>query len=162
MAEAHMLAGDRTAATECLERARELVRTNPSWSANVQLLCAAAAVALVTGNVDLALALIGAAEDGACGKEQFVPSPGVFEKLRIFRVAHISGPAVALELADAAKAMFRGRHPLHYLSVLAASAWVEKRAFGTPRAGTARELEAFDTPALAGLRAWETAEGFLS
>ncbi len=161
LAEAHMLAGDRTSATECLERARELVRTSPSWSANVQLLCYAADVALVTGNLDLALGLIRAAEDAASGKEQFVPSPGVFEKLRIFRAAHISGPTIALELADAAKAMFHGRHPLHYLTVLAATAWAEKRAFGTPRAGTARELEAFNKPALAGLRAWETAEGFL-
>ena len=157
-----MLAGDHTAAMECLERARELVRTSPSWSANVQLLCYAADLALVTGNLESALGLIGAAEDAVCGKERFVPSPGVLEKLRIFRAAHISGPAVALELADAAKAMFRGRHPLHYLSVLAATAWAEKRAFGAPRPGTARELEAFNTPALAGLRAWERAEGFLS
>ena len=74
---------------------------------------------------------------------------------------YTSGPTAALALAEPAKAKFRDRHPLYYLLVLSGLAWAERRAFGGHTPETARELVAFNTPALAGWRAWETAEGFL-
>jgi tetratricopeptide (TPR) repeat protein len=162
LAEAYILAGNRTAAMESLERARELVNSSVNWSASVQFACQAAGIALVMGELERALSLIGAAEESAYGKELIVPNAGLFEKLKLFRAAHMSGPTAALAGVEPAKAKFRGCQPFYYLDVLSAAAWIEKQAFGVYTTATARELEAFKTPALVGWRAWETAAGFLS
>jgi len=162
LAEAYMLAGDRAAAMESLERARRLVNLGLKWSATVQFSCQVASIALLAGDLEWALSLIRAAEEAACDKERIVPNPGLFEKLRIFRAAHVSGPTEALALVEPGKAKFRGRDPYAYLNVLSTAAWIEKRAFGGYTTETARELEVFKTSALAGCRAIETAQGFLS
>ncbi len=161
LAEARMLSGDRAAAIECLERAQELVRTSQRWSATVEFCCQVACVALLMGNLELALKQVEAAEEAAWGKERIVPNAGVFAKLKIFRAAHIAGLESAQALAYETKAKFRDCHPWNYLCALAATAWVERRAQGAYRLETAEELSLFSKPALAGFAAREKAMGFL-
>src|SRR5207248_11719565 len=79
LAEEYMLAGDRAAAMESLERARGLVNLGVNSSATVQFSCQAASIALLAGDLESALSLIGAAEQAACGQERIVPNPGLFE-----------------------------------------------------------------------------------
>jgi hypothetical protein len=161
LAEAQMLAGDRAAAIGSLERAHDLVRTNRRWSAKVEYCCQVAGIALLMGNLKLALEQIEAAEEAAWGRERIVPNAGVFARLRIFRAAHTAGFEAALALADETMAKFRGRHPLNYLCALAATAWVERQGYGGYRSETEEELSVFNDPALAGFVAFEKALGFL-
>jgi len=114
------------------------------------------------GNLSLALSLIGSAEERAWGKERCVPNPGVFEKLRVFRAAHVGGVELASAIAKSARAKFRGRHPLYYLTVLAGAAWLERRTLGCNTPETLAELEVFDTPSLRGYHALQVAQGFLT
>ncbi|PYT46349.1 MAG: hypothetical protein DMG45_00035, partial [Acidobacteria bacterium] len=162
LAEAFILAGDRTQALDHLERAERWVKEQRSWSANMEFFCQGACVALLMGNLSLALSLIGSAEERAWGKERCVPNLGVFEKLRVFRAAHVGGVELASAIAKSARAKFRGRHPLHYLTVLAAAAWLERRTLGCNTPETLAELEVFDTPSLRGYRALQVAQGFLT
>ena len=162
LAEAFILAGDRTQALDHLERAERWVKEQRSWSANMEFFCQGACVALLMGNLSLALSLIGSAEEHAWGKERCVPNPGVFEKLRVFRAAHVGGVELASPIAKSARAKFRVRHPLYYLTVLAAAAWLERRTLGCNTPETLAELEVFDTPSLRGYRALQVAQGFLT
>ncbi len=162
LAEAFILAGDRTQALDHLERAERWVKEQRSWSANMEFFCQGACVALLMGNLSLALSLTGSAEERAWGKERCVPNPGVFEKLRVFRAAHVGGAELASAIAQSARAKFRGRHPLYYLTVLAATAWLERRTLGCNTSETLAELEVFDTPSLRGYRALQVAQGFLT
>ena len=162
LAEAFILAGDRTQALDHLERAERWVKEQRSWSANMEFFCQGACVALLMGNLSLALSLIGSAEEHAWGKERCVPNPGVFEKLRVFRAAHVGGVELASPIAKSARAKFRVRHPLYYLTVLAAAAWLERRTLGCNTPETLAELEVFDTPSLRGYRALQVAQGFMT
>ncbi len=162
LAEAFILAGDRTQALDHLERAERWVKDQRSWSANMEFFCQGACVALLMGNLSLALSLIGSAEERAWGKERCVPNPGVFEKLRVFRAAHVGGVELASAIAKSARAKFRGRHPLYYLTVLAGAAWLERRTLGCNTPETLAELEVFDTPSLRGYHALQVAQGFLT
>ncbi|PYO69311.1 MAG: hypothetical protein DMD69_03275 [Gemmatimonadetes bacterium] len=162
LAEAYTLAGDAARASECLQCADDWVRKERRWSANVDYLCQRACTALLTANLGLALTLIGRAEEMAWGRERTVPNPGVFEKLRILRATHVSGPDEALRIASEAKARFRGRHPLYHLTVVVAAAWLERRTIGSLSPEAQAGLQALEAPRLAGLRALNAAQGFLS
>jgi len=48
------------------------------------------------------------------------------------------------------------------LTVLAATAWLERRTLGCNTSETLAELEVFDTPSLRGYRALQVAQGFLT
>jgi len=114
------------------------------------------------GNLGLALDLIRRAEETACGKERAVPVAGIFEKLRILRASHVSGPERAARMAREAKLKFQGRDLAYYLDVLAAAAWLEKRIMGHYSAETEEALKAFEAPNLAGFRALQAAQGLLT
>ena len=162
LAEAYSLCGLTSKALDCLERARDCVTKQHSWSTTVEYLYQSACVALITGNLGLALDLISKAEEAAWGKERCVPQAGVFEKLRIFRAAHVIGPGAASRIAHDAKAQFRDRDPAYYLDALAAAAWLEKRTVGHYSPETEEELKTFERPALAGFRSLLVAQGFLT
>src|SRR5437870_9393446 len=95
LAEAYSICGLTSKALDCLERARDCVTKQHSWSTSVEYLHQSACVALIMGNLGLALDLISKAEEAAWGKERCVPQAGVFEKLRVFRAAHVIGPGAA-------------------------------------------------------------------
>jgi DNA-binding SARP family transcriptional activator/tetratricopeptide (TPR) repeat protein len=160
LAEAYILSGSLTKGLECLEKLGEQARGQQSWSTRVAYYHQTACVALMMGNVELALDSIALAEDLARGKEWSVPAAGVFAMLRIFRAAHVSTPEVAFGLAIEAKEKFLGRHPLYSCMLLHATAWLETRILGHCSPETKAELRAFETPNWAGQRALDAAQGF--
>src|SRR3989475_11630325 len=162
LAEVYSICGLTSKALDCLERARDCVTKQHSWSTSVEYLHQSACVALIMGNLGLALDLISKAEEAAWGKERCVPQAGVFEKLRVFRAAHVIGPGAASRIARDAKAQFCDRDPAYYLDALAAAAWLEKRTVGHYSRETAEELKTFERPALAGFRSLLVAQGFLT
>src|SRR5207249_8318415 len=68
----------------------------------------------------------------------------------------------ALPISSEAKARFRGRHPLYHLTVVVAAAWLERRTIGSLSPEAQAGLQALEAPRLAGLRALNAAQGFLS
>lgn len=162
LAEAYALAGTPAKATDYMELAADWVKKERSWSANVDFFSQGACVALVLGNVGLALTLIDRMEELASGRERIVPNPGTFIKLQIFRAAHVSGAGAASRIVADAKAKFQRSHPLHYLTVTVAGAWLEKHTSGALCLETQAELRVLDAPKLAGFRALQLAQGFLT
>ena len=162
LAEAYVLGGAAGDALPCLTRARECAARRRSWSTNVEFLCQTANVVLLMGDVTQALTLIGDAETTAWGRERAAPNAGLFERLRIFRAAHVHGCETARGIADRARAKFFGRNPLFYLNVLSAAAWLERSQVGSYTPSTAAELAALDRPDLAGYKALLKAQGFLN
>jgi hypothetical protein len=118
-------------------------------------------MALVMRNVTLALELIQSLEMTALGREGAVPEAGMFEKLRLWRLAHTAGVNEALEAAVTSRSKFRDRHPLYFLEVLAVEAWLQKRKHGTVEAETRSELQLFVDWGATGLKTALTAQGFL-
>jgi len=161
LAEAYVLAGETGKALECLERAARWVKTQRSWRAHIDFLCESANMALVMRNVALALELIQSLEITARGREGAVPEAGMFEKLRLWRLAHIAGVDEALEAAVTSQSKFHDRHPLYFLEVLAAEAWLQRRKYGTVEAETEGKLQLFVDWGATGLKTALTAQGFL-
>jgi DNA-binding SARP family transcriptional activator/tetratricopeptide (TPR) repeat protein len=161
LAEASVLSGDRDQAIECLERARQWVKTQRTWRANIEFLCESANMALVMQDLVLALELIQSLQTAAAGRERAVPEAGMFEKLKLFRLAHTASVDQALAEANDQRRRFHNCHPLYYLEVLAAGAWLEKRGHGTVTKETSAELTLFESWGAAGLRQALRAQGFL-
>ena len=124
--------------------------------------CESANIALMNGNVALALQFIDTTEAIARGRERAVPEGGMFHKLRIFRAEHVRGGDEPLAMAERAQETFRGRHMVYFLEVLAARAWLEKRRFGRYSRTTEGELRLFDSTSAHGLRNSLAAQGFLT
>jgi len=120
-----------------------------------------ATFALVQGNSALALDLICQLEALARGRENAVPVPGSYWKLRIFKEAQIGRLEDAQQLVRKSTALLRDNCPLSYLDVLAAKAWLELRAQGHHSPETVRELGAFEAVGALGRLALLTAQGFL-
>ncbi|HXF95709.1 MAG TPA: AAA family ATPase [Gemmatimonadales bacterium] len=158
----YWLTGRPQEAIHALEMARRWVQDKePNWYSRAGVLCEGAGLALMQGNHPLALAQIAALEREGKGGERSVPLAGFYQRLRIFRAAHEHGLDVAFEMAHAAEEAFRGLHPQHYLDVVTATAWLEKKAH---RTYPARVIEAVDWCAKAGMRgrlAVIVAQGFL-
>ena len=160
LAEAYLISGETDKGLEYLQRATEWVKNQRSWRAHIEVLAESANIALVMQNLSLALDMIRSLEAAASERERAVPDPGMFEKLRLFRLAHTVGLDAAHAAANVQRDRFRGRHPVHYLKVLAASAWIEKRRDGALGDDTKEELRLFDDWGAAGLKTVLSAQGF--
>ena len=161
LADAYVLVGRESDAVASIERAREWLVPKRRWKFHSGFLIVNAAFSLIRGNVGLALDLIGQLEVVCRGKERAVPIPGSYWKLRIFREAHLGSLEVAQKLAQSSAARLRDVCPLHYLDVLAASAWLESRVNGEYSPETQRELGIFEELGAIGRRQLLTAQGFL-
>jgi DNA-binding SARP family transcriptional activator/tetratricopeptide (TPR) repeat protein len=160
LAEAYLLTGQTDKGLEYLERATEWVKTQRSWRAHIEVLAESATIALVMQNLTLALDLIRSLDSAAAGRERAVPDQGAFEKLRLFRLAHTAGLDDAHAAAQRQRDRFRERHPLHYLNVLAAYAWIEKRRDGALADETSQDLRLFEDWGATGLKRVLSAQGF--
>ena len=161
LATVYAMSGDRDRALECLEWAHKCHRTDGSWSGAMEYLIGATSLAIVTGNTALALDLMATAERLASGKESAVSNRGPFDKLKVFRAAHVSDFEVAAKLATEARERYRGRHPLFYLDALAASAWVERSRGGRFDREVEQGLQLLEEWGARGKRALLIAQGFL-
>jgi tetratricopeptide (TPR) repeat protein len=161
LAEAYMLSGERERALDCVDAARMWIQGQRSWRSNIGYLCESAAIALMMGNLALALQLLESVRSIARGRERAVPEPGAFEKLMIFETEHVDGGKDAIAMARKARAAFRDRHLVAYLEALAVTAWLEKKRFGAYTTQTQQELQLFERYGAHGLKASLSAQGFL-
>jgi tetratricopeptide (TPR) repeat protein len=161
LAEAYALSGDREKALEYSSRAQRWVQTQGTWRAHIEVLCERANMALVMGNLALALDLVQSLESAAAGRERAVPEAGMFEKLRLFGLAHRAGIDEAYSAATSNRDRFLERHPVYFLEVVAALAWLEKAKYGCLTRQTSEELSLFDSWGATGLKAALAAQGFL-
>jgi DNA-binding SARP family transcriptional activator len=159
--DAYVLVGQDTAAAECLEAARRWLGPERRWKLRCAFFVEAGAFALIQGNVALALDLIGQLESLTQGREEAVPMPGPYWKLKIFRRAHLGKTEEAFQMAATMGEVLREQFPLHYLDILAATAWLERRTTGQASVETDMELGVFDSVGLPGRRALFAAQGFL-
>jgi hypothetical protein len=121
-----------------------------------------AAFALVQGNVHLALDLIARLEDIARDREESVPMPGAYWKLKVFRAAHLGRTDEAFHMVRIIGAQFEHNCPFFYLDVLAARAWLERRVLGREKTETEEEIQMFERMGATGRKALLIAQGFLT
>jgi DNA-binding SARP family transcriptional activator/tetratricopeptide (TPR) repeat protein len=162
IAEAYMLSGEIAKAFDCIESARKLVEVERSWRARVLFLGERASLALLAGNILLALETIGTMEELILGRERAVPDLGLVERLRVFKTGYTEDAASACAMAEQAKERFRNRNLLYYLDALSAHAWAEKRAHGSRSHQTETELRVLDMQELIGKKASLLGQGFLT
>ena len=158
----YVLMGRENDAIACMNSAREWLGPRRRWKFHCGFLMGNASFALMQGNTALALDLIGQLEGLARGREDAVPIPGSYWKLRIFKEVQIGRLEEAHQLVLKSTGLLREHCPFYYFDVLAAKAWLEFRAHGHYSPETVRELEAFDEVGAVGRRALLTAQGFLS
>ena len=161
LVDAYVLAGREGDAITCMERAREWLVPRRRWKFHCAFLTVNAAFALIQGNTALALECIDRLEAVARGREEAVPIPGSYWKLRIFKAAHLGSSEDADRLVRLAVSLFRDSCPLYYLEILAAKAWLEFRTQGLNSSETLKELSLFDESGAVGRRALLAAQGFL-
>ena len=161
LVDAYVLVGRESEAVECMDRARDWLVPRRRWKFHCGFLGVTAAFALVRGNTALALDIIEQLEVVARDREEVVPMPGTYWKLRIFRSAHLEGLDETRRIVQLGTKLFRDRCPLYYLDVLAAKAWLEVRTNGENTLETRRELRVFEDVGAPGRKALLTAQGFL-
>jgi tetratricopeptide (TPR) repeat protein len=161
LAMALLMSGRREEGLRCVDEAIRASKGERSWSATLEFLLGYSSVALLTGDKALALDLIQRAEQVASGKERAVPNPSLFDRLRVFRTAHVANTDAALQLAVESANKFRGRSPFGYLGALASLCWVA-RLSGSGEPDREREdLGLFARLGASGMREILVAQGFL-
>jgi len=157
----YLLVGQEDAAAHCLESAREWLVPERRWKLRCAFFTEVATFALVQRNLGQALDLIGQLENIARGREDAVPMPGPYWKLKIFREAHIGNAPEALRLAKEKTDFFMKASPLHYLDVVAVRAWLETRTDGHVSPETEDGLCTFEQVGARGRKALLAIQGFL-
>jgi DNA-binding SARP family transcriptional activator/tetratricopeptide (TPR) repeat protein len=161
LALAHILQGRTAAALEYLEALKRWMQDGRSWAVKMEYCCEAAEIELATGNEGEALKLIAQAEQQFQERGYLFINQGTLERLRVFLAYHTRGPDVAFQLASEFVSQFKDRHQLAYLEVVAALAWIERKATGVCSASTETELLLFEKQRASGKRAILAAQGFL-
>ncbi|HYK09814.1 MAG TPA: AAA family ATPase [Gemmatimonadales bacterium] len=160
LANAYLLLGDRKEVVQWLARAEAMVGGASNWEPLIILHTERASIRLALGDVEAALESIGTLE-ALAGQFLFGPHWGALERLRAFRTAHFGDPLSALRGAISARARFKGRTTLYYMSVNAAVAWLEKRLFGGIGVETKEGLELLDNLGFTGTKTFLRMEGFV-
>ena len=148
-------------AQEWMNAARGSLFGNPSMLNRMEFCLESAGFALILGNTELALNLIEDAERRVQGQDLILYDVGVFERLRAFRAVHREGLDAGWEVVQAAVERFRGKHPLYYMNVLPAKAWLEAKMRGHYSKETEEGLKLLAEYDLEGKRALWIAQGFL-
>jgi tetratricopeptide (TPR) repeat protein len=161
LASALLMSGDRDAAQRAVVAAERAVRSERSWTTNMEFLLGYASIALASGDVTLALQLTESAERLAWGKERAVPNAGLFDKLRVYRVVQTLGPDSARRLVLECQQRYRGRHHFFYLDSIACGAWLDRWSSGRYTAESESGLALFERLGARGLRAILMAQGIL-
>ena len=161
LASALLMSGDREGAQQAVVAAERAFRNERSWTTNMEFLLGYACFALETGDVSLALQLTESAERLAWGKERAVPNTGLFDKLRVYRLVHTSGPDSARPLVLECQQKYQDRHPSHYLNLVACGAWLDRLSLGRYTPDSESALRLFEKFGARGLRAILVAQGIL-
>jgi DNA-binding SARP family transcriptional activator len=159
--DSYLLIGRESDATQCLEDARKWLVPERRWKLRCAFFTEAASFALSHQNQALALDLIEQLETIVRGREQAVPLPGPYWKLRVFRESHISSTGQAYDLARTTFDRLYRACAFHSLDVAATLAWLERKMEGRIRDETRNALGLFDTLGANGKKALLTLQGFL-
>ena len=157
----YMLLGKHDEAMECLERARNWLAPEKRWKHHLTFLLEASSFALMRRNIGLALDFISQIESATREREDAVLMPGAYWKMRMFKMAHLGQENEALVSITSLVAVWETKAPFHYLDLLAAKAWLERRLDGEVSASTRRALHVFDVLGLRGRKELLTLQGFL-
>jgi tetratricopeptide (TPR) repeat protein len=157
----YMLLRQPEAALECLERARKWLAPERRWKLRLTFFVEAASFALMRRNVGLALDLISQMENLARGREEAVLMPGVYWKMRTFKMAQVGRSDEAYATISSQASSWRNRAIFHYLDILAAKSWIEMRETGGLSAETRHDLGLFEELGLRGRKELMTLQGFL-
>jgi len=161
LASALLMSGDREGAQQAVVAAERAVRSERSWTTNMEFLLGYASFALASGDVTLALQLTESAERFAWGKERAVPNAGLFDKLRVYRAVQTLGPDSARPLVLECQQRYRNRHHFFYLDSIACGAWLDRMSLGRHIADHETELALFEKLGARGLQAILVAQGIL-
>jgi hypothetical protein len=154
--------GDEEAAINCLERARNWLVPERRWKLHCAFLVEAASFALIQHNHALALDLISQLETVAWGRENVVPMPGPYWKLRVFKKGLLGHLDEAHGIVRLFSERWKTSCPFHYLDILAGRAWLERQDNGIVSEETETELMLFDNMKAIGRRALFASQGFLT
>jgi tetratricopeptide (TPR) repeat protein len=161
LAEASAMMGRISEVTTFIDQARASLGAQPTHEDQFLFDLECAGLALLMGSTPLALKMIESAQRAVQGSDALPYDAGVFEKFRAFRTAHTEGLDAALLVVQEALDRFRSTHPLNYISVLAAKAWLERKLSGCHSADTEEGLQLLTAFGLEGKRALLVAQGFL-
>jgi DNA-binding SARP family transcriptional activator/predicted ATPase len=162
LADAYVLTGREDKAVDCVDTAAAHLGSEHRWRIRCAFLAERAAFALIQHNLHLALDLIAQLEGLARGREDALPLPGSYWKLKLFRKAHFGKAEEALAQARTLAEVLRAKCPFYYLHLLATKAWLEGRVLGRYSDETQAELAMFETLESPGIKALLTAQGFLT
>ena len=157
----YMLLGQEDAAMACLEKARKWLGPERRWKIRLTFLVEAASFALMRRNIALGLDLIAQLETVARGREDAVPMPGAYWKMKVFRMAQVGRTDEAYSIASALASRWTHTILVHRLDMVAAKAWLERREEHEVRPATNEELEAFGQLKASGKKELLTLQGFL-
>jgi tetratricopeptide (TPR) repeat protein len=155
------LVGRTDQARRWMESARESIIDSPTMINRLTFYLEAAGFALMIGNIQMALDLIEQAECAVQGQDLFPQDAGMFARYRAFRAVHVQGVGPALEIVTTAAQRFEKAHPLYYINLLPAKAWLERKVSGCYSKETDDCLNSLSAYGLNGTRATWTAQGFL-
>ena len=157
----YILTGREEAAVECLEKAKRWLSSGRRWKLRCAFLVEAANFALIQRNHALALDLIGQLDQVTTGRENAVPMPGPFWKLKVFRMYHQGYHEDADRIIVKLSERWRTNCPFQYLDMLAARAWTERQNTGQISNMTQEDLKVFEDWGAKGRKALFTIHGFL-
>jgi len=146
---------------ECLENARRWLVPQRRWKLQCAFFVEAASLALVQRNWALALDLIAQLEVLARDRENAVPMPGPYWKLKVFRKTQLGHIDEARAIVRSFSEMWKQTCPYHYLDILAVKAWMERTQQGRLTEETEAELGVFDEMDAVGRRTLLGLQGFL-
>ncbi|MEX2157627.1 MAG: AAA family ATPase [Gemmatimonadales bacterium] len=158
----YALTGQESAAMECLEKARKWLVPERRWKLRCTFYLEAASFALIQRNVALGLDLIAQLEGIVRGREDAVPMPGPYWKLKSFRMAQLGRSEEAYSIVSSLASRWRNNCVFHYLDIIATKAWLEHREEGGMKSETRDELGTFDLIGALGRKELLTLQGFLS
>jgi hypothetical protein len=158
----YMLIGDEASALDCLDRARKWLGPERRWKLRLTFLLETASFALMQGNVGLALDLITQLEGVSRGREDAVPMPGPYWKLKAFKMAQIGHSDEAYGIVSSLASQWKKAFVFHYLDMVATKAWLECRENGSIRRETRDELKIFDSIGATGRKELLGLQGFLT
>jgi len=158
----YMLLGREAAAMDCLDRARKWLGPERRWKLRLTFLVETASFALIQRNLALALDLITQLEGISRGREDAVPMPGPYWKLKAFKMAQLGHSDEAYSIVSSLASEWKKTFVFHYLDMVASKAWLERREHGTITSETRDELEIFDRIGAKGRRELLALQGFLT
>jgi tetratricopeptide (TPR) repeat protein len=158
----YVLLGREADAIECLDKAKRWLRPERRWKLHCVFLVEAASFALIQRNESLAIDLVTQLESLARGREDAVPMPGPYWKLRAFKTAQLGHVDEAYSMVQSLGDRWKKSAPVNYLDMIASKAWLEGRQYGRICDDTLTELQTFNRIGATGRKALMVAQGFLS